>query len=133
MLCSQLIATIMPTSEQYNQWDRDHAWHPFSQMQEYLASPQLHLERGEGCWLWDHAGNRYLDGNASVWTNTFGHNDPELNAALENQLHQVAHTTDLGLSHPAGAELGHRLCAEAPAGLERIFFRTMDPTPLKLH
>lgn len=112
----------MSTTEQYSQWDRDHAWHPFSQMQEYLASPQLHVERGQGCWLWDSEGKRYLDGNASVWTNTFGHNDPELNTALETQLHKVAHSTYLGLSHPAGAELGQRLCAQAPDGLERVFF-----------
>ncbi len=111
-----------PNDLPFDQWDCQHSWHPFSQMQEYLASPRLHIERGEGCWLWDNEGNRYLDGNASVWTNTFGHNDPELNAALEAQLHKVAHSTYLGLSHPVGAELGHRLCAAAPEGLERVFY-----------
>ena len=112
----------MLDKEQLDQWDQQHAWHPFSQMQEYCAWPKLHVERGEGCWLWDREGNRYLDTNASVWTNTFGHNDPELNAAIEAQLQKVAHSTYLGLSHPAAAELGYRLCAEAPAGLERVFF-----------
>lgn len=112
----------MPTREQLDQWDNQHAWHPFSQMQEYSAWPKLHIERGEGCWLFDSEGNRYLDSNASVWTNTFGHNDPELNQAIIDQLHKVAHSTYLGLSHPAAAELGHRLCALAPHGLERAFF-----------
>jgi adenosylmethionine-8-amino-7-oxononanoate aminotransferase len=112
----------MPTTEQLDQWDNQHSWHPFSQMQEYTAWPKLHVEGGEGCWLWDNEGNRYLDSNASVWTNTFGHNDPDLNAAVETQLHKVAHSTYLGLSHPAGAELGYRLCNQAPAGLERVFF-----------
>lgn len=112
----------MSDQEQLDQWDMQHSWHPFSQMQEYCAWPKLQIERGEGCWLWDCAGNRYLDTNASVWTNTFGHNDPELNAALEAQLRKVAHSTYLGLSHPVAAELGYRLCAHAPAGLERVFF-----------
>lgn len=112
----------MSDQQQFDQWDNQHSWHPFSQMQEYCTWPKLHIERGEGCWLWDFAGNRYLDTTASVWTNTFGHNDPELNAALETQLHKVAHSTYLGLSHPVAAELGYRLCTQAPAGLERVFF-----------
>lgn len=91
-------------------------------MQEYCTWPQLHVERGEGCWLWDTEGNRYLDTNASVWTNTFGHNDPELNAAVSEQLQKVAHSTYLGLSHPKAAELGLHLCHAAPEGLDRIFF-----------
>jgi len=112
----------MPDKTQLDQWDQQHAWHPFSQMQEYCDWPQLHVERGKGCWLWDTEGNRYLDTNASVWTNTFGHNDSELNAAITDQLEKVAHSTYLGLSHPKAAELGHRLCTAAPEGLERIFF-----------
>ena len=107
---------------QLDQWDQQHSWHPFSQMQEYCAWPPLHVERGEGCWLWDTQGNRYLDTNASIWTNTFGHNDPELNAAISDQMHKVAHSTYLGLSHPVAAELGHRLCQAAPEGLDRIYY-----------
>ena len=112
----------MPTTEQFDQWDKNHSWHPFSQMQEYCAWPQLHIERGKGCWLWDSDGNRYLDTNASVWTNTFGHNDPELNEALEVQMHKVAHSTYLGLSHPVAAELGYQLCKAAPEGLDRVYY-----------
>lgn len=112
----------MPDTSQFDQWDQAHSWHPFSQMSEYCSWPQLQVERGEGCWLWDTEGNRYLDTNASVWTNTFGHNDPELNASIEAQLHKVAHSTYLGLSHPGASELGHRLCSAAPKGLSRVFF-----------
>lgn len=112
----------MIDTEQLDQWDKQHSWHPFSQMQEYCTWPRVQIERGEGCWLWDSDGNRYLDTIASVWTNTFGHNDPELNAALEEQLHKVAHSTYLGLSHPVAAELGYRLCNAAPDGLDRIYY-----------
>ncbi len=84
--------------------------------------PQLHVERGEGCWLWDSEGNRYLDGNASVWTNAHGHNDPEINAALKEQIDKVAHSTYLGLSHPLGAELGKKLADLSPDGLTRSVF-----------
>ncbi|MGB0745027.1 MAG: adenosylmethionine--8-amino-7-oxononanoate transaminase [Opitutales bacterium] len=112
----------MPDVQQLDEWDNHHSWHPFSQMQEYCAWPKVHVDRGKGCWLYDTEGRRYLDTNASVWTNTFGHNDPELNAAVKDQLEKIAHSTYLGLSHPVAAELGQKLCALAPEGLNRVFF-----------
>ena len=112
----------MLNENQLNEWDRYYSWHPFSQMKEYCDWPQLHVERGLGCWLWDTDGNRYLDTNASIWTNTLGHNHPALNAALTKQLKKIAHSTYLGLSHPVGATLGKELTKNAPDGLERCFF-----------
>ena len=91
-------------------------------MKEYLANPRVHLVRGEGCWLIDAEGRRYLDGNASVWTNVHGHNDPELNAALKNQLEQVAHVTLLGMNHVVAAELAEDLSALTQGALPRCFF-----------
>jgi len=102
--------------------DRKHAWHPFTQMKEYQANPRLHLVRGEGSWLIDTEGRKYLDGNASVWTNVHGHNDPDLNAALEKQLHQLAHVTLLGLNHPVATELAEELAGLTNGKLPRCFF-----------
>ncbi|MBJ7494435.1 MAG: adenosylmethionine--8-amino-7-oxononanoate transaminase [Opitutales bacterium] len=102
--------------------DSKHAWHPFTQMKEYQANPRLHLVRGEGSWLIDSDGRRYLDGNASVWTNVHGHNDPDLNAALEKQLHQLAHVTLLGLNHPVATELAEELAGLTNGLLPRCFF-----------
>ena len=78
-------------------------------MKEYCSIPSLHISAEKGCWLRDTEGNRYLDGNASIWTNALGHNDPDLNRVLLDRVGKVSHTTYLGLSHPAGAELGRRL------------------------
>lgn len=102
--------------------DLRHVWHPFTQMQEYAGLPPLAIASGRGGWLTDTEGRTYLDGNASVWTNVHGHNDPDLNAALRRQLDQVAHSTMLGLTHPVGAELAAELASLAPAGLGRVFF-----------
>ena len=102
--------------------DRRHAWHPFTQQREYFDAPRLHLVRGQGCWLWDAEGNKYLDGNASVWTNVHGHNDPDLNAALRNQLDQVAHISLLGLNHPKATELAEQLAGLTHGVLSRCFF-----------
>jgi adenosylmethionine-8-amino-7-oxononanoate transaminase len=102
--------------------DREHAWHPFTQMQEYYSLPRLAIASGRGGWLTDTEGRTYLDGNASMWTNVHGHNDPDLNAALSRQLERVAHSSMLGLTHPVGAELAAELASLAPAGLNRAFF-----------
>lgn len=102
--------------------DRRHVWHPFTQMQEYFRLAPLAIASGRGGWLTDTEGRTYLDGNASIWTNVHGHNDPDLNAALAEQLGRVAHSTMLGLTHAPGAELAAELAALAPAGLGRVFF-----------
>ena len=102
--------------------DRRFGWHPFTQMREYQDNPRLHLVRGEGSWLIDGEGQRYLDGNASVWTNVHGHNDPDLNRALQEQLSQVAHVTLLGLNHPVATGLTEDLATLTGGALPRCFF-----------
>ena len=102
--------------------DHKHVWHPFTQMREYRALPPVVIASGQGGWLTDSEGHTYLDGNASIWTNVHGHNDPDLNAALQKQLSRVAHSTMLGLAHAPGAELAAELSALAPKGLTRAFF-----------
>jgi len=98
------------------------SWHPFTQMEEFDQLPKVVVERGEGCWLEDVDGHRYLDGTASIWTNVHGHGNPELDAALRDQLGKVAHSTYLGLSHGPALELEKSLVEISPPGLERVFF-----------
>ncbi len=111
-----------PSENDLTRWDCEHSWHPFSQMREYLQFPPIHIASGEGSWLTDTGGNRYLDATASIWTNVHGHNDPDLNAAITDQLGKVAHSTLLGLSHPVGTELSHKLAGISPGDLNRAFF-----------
>ncbi len=106
----------------WNERDLRHSWHPFTQMREYAAIPPVQIVSGQGAWVTDSEGRRYLDGNASIWTNVHGHNDPDLNAALRDQLDRVAHSTLLGLSHPVGADLAARLAEISPGRLNRSFF-----------
>ena len=109
-------------------WDRHHVWHAFTQMQEY--EPLL-IERGEGAWLIDVDGNRYLDGSASMWCNVHGHRHPRLDAALAAQAAKVAHTTNLGLSNPTTVEFARQLSELAPPGLDRIFFSDDGSTAIE--
>lgn len=80
------------------------------------------IRRGEGVWLEDFEGNRYLDAISSWWVNMFGHCNPHINAALVEQLNTLEHTILAGFTHPAAIELAEKLVAVTPAGLDRCFF-----------
>jgi adenosylmethionine---8-amino-7-oxononanoate aminotransferase len=110
---------MIPTSEDLRLWDRQFVWHAFTQMAEY--EPWL-IQRAQGCTLIDVDGREYLDGVSSLWCNVHGHRHPRLDAAIRQQLDQVAHVTSLGMSHPTTVQLAKRLVDLAPAGLQHVFF-----------
>uniref|UniRef100_A0A7V4LBZ3 Adenosylmethionine-8-amino-7-oxononanoate aminotransferase n=1 Tax=Desulfobacca acetoxidans TaxID=60893 RepID=A0A7V4LBZ3_9BACT len=112
-------------------WDRDHLWHPFTQMRGFREEELLLITRGEGVYLFDHQGRAYLDGVSSLWCNVHGHRRPELDQALREQLQRVAHSTLLGLAHPPAVVLARRLAEIAPAGLTKVFFSDNGSTAVE--
>lgn len=114
--------------------DKDHRylWHPFTQMEEWCDEEPLIIERGEGNWLIDAEGNRYLDGVSSLWANLHGHRRPEIDAAIRAQLDYIAHSTLLGLSHPSAIGLAERLVGIAPEGLTRAFYSDDGATAVEV-
>ena len=113
-------------------WDKRYLWHPFTQMQDWLMEDVVIIERGEGCYLIDTAGNRYIDGTASMWTNVHGHNHPELNTALKAQLNKIAHTTLLGYSNIPAIQLAQKLVEITPAGLNKVFYSDNGSTAVEI-
>lgn len=113
-------------------WDKDYLWHPFTQMRDWLAEEPIIIERGEGVYLIDVDGNRYLDGIASMWTNVHGHNHPELNAALKNQLDKIAHSTLLGYSNIPAIQLAQKLVEITPKGLDKVFYSDNGSTAVEV-
>ncbi len=114
--------------------DQKCLWHPFTQMQAWCdpADPPLILERGEGVWLWDRDGNRYFDGNSSIWTNIHGHGHPRLTAALANQLRKVAHTSFLGFSNEPAIRLAEALLEKVKgSALSRVFYTDDGSTAIE--
>ncbi|MEO2047728.1 MAG: adenosylmethionine--8-amino-7-oxononanoate transaminase [Pirellulales bacterium] len=109
----------MPTLEQLCDWDQRHYWHAFTQMADYRP---LVIEKASGCWLYDTAGKRYLDGVSSLWCNVHGHRHPRIDAAIRAQLDSVAHCTSLGLTNPTGILLAKRLADLSPGNLQHVFF-----------
>ncbi|HEU0024524.1 MAG TPA: adenosylmethionine--8-amino-7-oxononanoate transaminase, partial [Thermoleophilaceae bacterium] len=92
----------------------------------------LLIERGEGSHLIDADGRRYIDGTSSLWCNVHGHRHAGIDAAVQEQLGRVAHSTMLGLSHGGGAELAARLVEIAPPGLSRVFYSDSGSTATEI-
>jgi adenosylmethionine-8-amino-7-oxononanoate aminotransferase len=115
-----------------NQLDQEFVWHPFTQQQGWSEETPLMIERGEGVYLYDVEGNRYIDGTSSLWCNVHGHHHPALDAAARAQFDKVAHSTMLGLSHPGATELAARLIEIAPAGLQRVFYSDSGSTAAEI-
>ena len=120
------------TTEQLRAWDKRHVWHPFTQMQDWEAEEQIVIERGEGSWLIDTEGKRYLDGVASMWTNVHGHCHPELNRALKEQVDRLEHSTLLGLASEQSIILAQRLAEITPPGLDRFFYSDNGSTAMEV-
>ncbi len=104
--------------------DRDLSvlWHPCSQMKDHEWLPLIPIKRGEGVWLEDFEGNRYLDAISSWWVNLFGHCNPRINQRIKNQLEQLEHVILAGFSHEPVITLSEKLAALTPPGLERCFY-----------
>lgn len=97
-------------------------WHPFTQQSLWVEDEPIVVDRAHGMAFWDTDGNRYLDGVSSLWVNVHGHNHPEINQAIVEQVSRLDHTTFLGLTHEPGIELAEKLLATAPVGLSRVFY-----------
>src|SRR5690606_39877871 len=74
-------------------------WHPCTQMKDHEHLPLIPIRRGDGVWLEDFDGNRYIDAVSSWWVNLFGHANPRINAAVHAQLDRLEHVILAGFSH----------------------------------
>jgi adenosylmethionine-8-amino-7-oxononanoate aminotransferase len=112
--------------------DRRHVWRPYTPMAERDRSDPLVIERAQGAYLYDTDGRKYIDGNASWWTATLGHQHPRLLAALAEQSKQFTHVALAELAHEPAALLAQELCAALPAGLERVFYSDNGSTAVEV-
>ena len=100
----------------------DSVWHPCTQMKRHENLPLVPIARGEGAWLYDFDGKRYLDAVCSWWVNLFGHCNPRIGAAIAEQLNTLEHVMLAGFTHAPVVELSEQLIALAPAGLGHCFY-----------
>jgi len=117
-----MTSTIKPGNDAYALRDLAHVWHPCTQMKDHEQLPMIPIRYGEGVWLEDYSGKRYLDAISSWWVNLFGHSNPRINAAITRQLGRLEHVILAGFTHEPVIALSEALVALAPPGLTRCFY-----------
>jgi adenosylmethionine-8-amino-7-oxononanoate aminotransferase len=122
----------MENKETLAQWDKQYVWHPFTQMKDWLETEPLIIERGEGCYLIDTNGKKYIDGVSSLWVLVHGHGKRELLDALHQQAEKLCHSTLLGLGNAPSIELAKKLIEIAPGGLSKVFYSDNGSTSVEI-
>jgi adenosylmethionine-8-amino-7-oxononanoate aminotransferase len=112
--------------------DRRLIWHPFTQMKDYMKEVPLIVQRGDGSYLIDIFGRKYLDGISSLWVTLHGHRKKEIDDAIRDQLERVAHSTLLGISNVSAIELAGELVEIAPGGLRKVFYSDNGSTAVEV-
>ena len=100
-----------------------HLWGHFSVLKNEVDGTRV-IERGQGCYVWDTEGNRYLDGLAGLFVSQLGHGRPELAKAAGDQAATLAYFPIWTYGHPTAIELSAKLAELAPGDLNRVFFTT---------
>ena len=94
--------TILNRSQQY-------VWHPCTQMKQHENFPLIPIVKGDGVWVTDADGKRYLDGVSSWWVNLFGHNNSRIKSAIKCQLDTIEHVMLAGFTHEPVVQLSEKL------------------------
>ncbi len=102
---------------------RRHLWLHFSRMGSYDDDHEIPIiVRGEGCYVWDEHGKRYLDGLSSLFCVNIGHGRADIAQAGADQAKELGFFTNWSYAHPRAIELATRVASLAPGDLNRVFF-----------
>jgi adenosylmethionine-8-amino-7-oxononanoate aminotransferase len=103
---------------------RDHLWMHFTRLSAYAQNPVPVIVRGDGPYIYDSNGRRYLDGLSGLFVVQTGHGRQELADAAAKQAAELAYFPLWSYAHPKAIELADRLADIAPGDINRIFFTT---------
>lgn len=106
----------------YVKRDLKYIWHPCAQMKDYEELNPIVIEKGEGVWLYDIHGNKYLDCISSWWTNTLGHSNKRINEAIKKQIDSIEHVIFANFSNKPAIELAEKLVNITPSRFKKVFF-----------
>ena len=103
---------------------REHLWMHFTRLSSYGQREVPVIVRGEGAWVWDDHGRKYLDGLSGLFTTQVGHGRAELADAAATQARELAYFPIWSYAHPRAIELADRIAQLAPGDLDHVFFTT---------
>jgi len=111
--------------------DKKYVWHPYTQMKDYATLNAPVIVKGEGFYLIDEHGNRYLDGVASMWCNVWGHTRKEIVDAIVEQVRILQHSTLFSMSNDKAVILAEMLVSIAD-GMQRVFYSDNGSTAVEV-
>src|SRR4030088_996377 len=101
---------------------RRHLWMHFTRMGAYADHELPVIVRGEGCYVWDEHGKRYLDGLSALFCVNIGHGRADIAQAGADQAKDIGFFTNWSYAHPPAIELAAKIASLAPGDLNRVFF-----------
>ncbi len=111
------------SDERLQRLAREHLWMHFTRMGAFGDEHEVPIiTRGEGCYVWDDKGNRYLDGLSALFCVNSGHGRAELGDAMAAQVRELDFVTIWSYAHPQAIELAARIAELAPGELNHVFF-----------
>jgi len=106
-----------------SEMDKKFVWHPYTQMKEYHQNPNnIIIERGEGNYLIDINGKKYLDAVSSIWCNLLGHSEKRIINAIKEQTDKICHSTLLGCGNVPSIILAEKIINITPPHLKKVFY-----------
>ncbi|MFL6240882.1 MAG: aspartate aminotransferase family protein [Actinomycetes bacterium] len=117
-------APVEPGHDAQQRAAHEHLWMHFTRLSSYADSEVPVIVHGEGPWVWDSRGRRYLDGLAGLFVVQVGHGRQELAEAASKQASELAYFPLWSYAHPQAVALAERLAAGTPGDLNRVFFTT---------
>jgi adenosylmethionine-8-amino-7-oxononanoate aminotransferase len=111
-----------PQQSELQKLAKKHLWMQFTRMGAYADHEMPIIARGDGCYVWDEHGKRYLDGLSALFCVNAGHGRAELGQAAAEQAKELGFFTNWSYAHPRSIELAARIAGLAPEGMERVFF-----------
>ena len=110
--------------------DKEFVWHPYTQMRDWVKWNNRVIVKGDGFYLVDTKGRRYLDGSASMWCNVWGHTQNKVIQAMINQLQKVPHSTLFGFANVPSVKLAEILVGLA-RGMHKVFYTDNGSTAIE--
>jgi adenosylmethionine-8-amino-7-oxononanoate aminotransferase len=110
--------------------DKEFVWHPYTQMRDWVKWNNRVIVKGDGFYLVDTKGRRYLDGSASMWCNVWGHTQNKVIQAMIDQLMKVPHSTLFGLANVPSVKLAEILVGLA-RGMHKVFYTDNGSTAIE--
>ncbi|MEH3115684.1 adenosylmethionine--8-amino-7-oxononanoate transaminase [Pedobacter terrae] len=118
------------TKQSLAERDKKVIWHPYTQMKNAL--PHIPIVRGEGVYVFDENGKRYIDAVSSWWVNIHGHAHPHIAEKVAEQLNVLEHVIFAGFTHEPAVLLAERLLTILPGKQDKVFYTDNGSTAVEV-